>query len=341
MKKLLNVARVLVPAVILASLIGCSSALESDVLSASSLAALSASAQNVETPPPSLIATDWAGYTEPGAGDPVYASLVVLHFEDSSTVTVIKTDLSRTIYAYDYINGGGEVIIDPDTSSYFNIDSAGNIMNLDDELFGVAVTLHLLPKLTLDQLTGTVWDTITPRQIYSSIDFEPGTYPIIGNVQATFGDGTFPLYNLDYYDNVSAGIIESLGMFYLDYREDCDGNDVIAVIFPNFYGYHMTQEVVYLPSRVVLKTLEETKWEAADGTTVTFSSGEATFSDDSEPHPYVYNGFEAGGVGKPTDSPSPEGGSFEITHTDTEPLKLNFYDFRASGANKVFTPLQP
>jgi hypothetical protein len=307
MKKI-KIARVLVFALAAASFWGCSSALESDPLPGeAAINGLSASVQGV-TQPASLEKTDWFGPTDLGK-EPYY---VVLNFGENFNGNILGSDLTLTTftYTYDSDDGTGTITTILGTED-FETDGTAMKATIPG---GITVDASLIVP-TLDKMTDTVWDTITPRNIYSSLDFEAAT------VQTTFGDGTFPLYGLLYYDGVSAGLIEDMGLFYLAYNED----DILTVVFPDFYRYHMGQDVVYTPSALYLASLNGTVWRATSGISevLTFTTTGASFDgDDTFNATYVYNGKQAGGA-------TNGAGSFLVIPGN--PNTLRFYSFGTHG----------
>jgi hypothetical protein len=146
----------------------------------------------------------------------------------------------------------------------------------------------------------------------------------------TFGDGTFPVYEILYYNGGSMGLIQNAGLFYLG--QDTSGNN--TVIFPDFYGYHTNQDVIYTASTQLLATIAGTNWKAEDdgqimtfagiGNSVTFSGGSLSLTTT-----YVYNGYQAGGINDGI-------GSFEVDPDGTS-LSILFYNFNGSGTSKTFS----
>jgi hypothetical protein len=335
MKKLLTRAGALASLLILASLMGCFSGLESDSLGNALPRQITDPAAEVFLPPPSLANTDWGGIPSGGAT----ADFVALSFKGDGTVTAFTaTPPGGTTYSYIYNAPNGVIYIGtPPGTDSFTIDNNTILHLVDTSIFGVTVDMKLLPKLTHQELLDFVGEGKTPRYDYSSIAFVPDP-PKLGYAQMTFEDGTFPDYGLSEYDDVAIGIIDTLGLFYLDYNSA----GAISVVFPNFYGYHPTDPVIYDPSPQIITTLAGTVWQDANSNTVSFdSAGNAVFRDlPSQSFPYFYNGYRAGGVGLPTPTPTTDGGSFEIDK-GANTLELLFYNFRDTGSPNTFELLQP
>jgi hypothetical protein len=347
MKKF-NLARVLIPALVLASFFGCSNGLDGDALSGVPLTAQDGGALSGVLPaarsagaapeaaayPASLVNTRWLYNPVPAATEPRAA---VVSFVDASHVVVIGSDISYTQYDYSYApgTGSGSILLSGTVKSTFQIDSDGTLITITAGVYVFSFTADLLPAITQPGLAGKVVNGPTPRYPFNTIDFKTGA---IGSlVQTTFGDGTFPAYQLVYYDGLGAGIIEKMGLFYLG--PDSSGN---SVIFPDFYQYHMDEDVTYTLSAEVLGSLTGTTWTASDNSTVTFkvnpahNTNYAVYSGSTLGYPYVYNGKSAGGVGLGSPGVSTEGGSFEVDIDSSGKLSLKFYNFRNTGVTKIF-----
>ncbi|MDR1176213.1 MAG: hypothetical protein LBK83_12185 [Treponema sp.] len=315
-KHIFGFARVAIPALALAFVMGCSQGFESDTLSGGGLAGgFSASVQKGVEQPADLAGTDWLITT--GIGMEPY--FIVVNFSDDENGNLLGSDISRTTFSYTYEpnDGTGEITTLVGTGD-FEIDTS-DVMTITIPGYANQFTASLIVP-TLDTMTGSVWNGPTPRYSYNSLDFEDSA------VQTTFGDGTYPLYNLIYYDGVSAGLIEDMGLFYLKF----DSAGVLTVVFPDFYRYHMSTPVVYTPSAPLLKSLNGTVWSATGSIkeTVTFTADGADFSgDDPFNAKYVYNERQAGGV-------SNGAGSFRILAGST--LSIEFYNFRGQG-DVIFT----
>jgi hypothetical protein len=307
-KKLYHWMRVAIPVLALAFVFGCEQGFEGEGPSNGiSVNGAALSVKSGVTIPATLEGTDWLINTDLGA-EPYY---IVVNFSDDANGNLLGSDISRTTFTYDYENGSGTIT---------TLVGTGRITAISDDeltidipgLSGLFTANLIVP--TLDTMTDSVWNGETPRYTYASIDFEAND-----TVQTTFADGTYPVYNLIFYDGVSAGLIEDMGLFYLRYDE----NDVLTVVFPDFYRYHMGQDVIYYPSALLLKSLNGTVWTTDGGKeTVTFTADGADFAGtDTFNAKYVYNNRQAGGV-------SNGAGSFEID--PTSPLELLFYAFRGS-----------
>jgi hypothetical protein len=332
LKKLFGFARVAIPVLALAFVTGCSQDFEGGASSNGISLNGVESRTGVNDPPLVLENTDWAGPTD--VND--VSSTVVAAFRNDvingPTVTFLAGDLSMTTYPYSYTGTGIGTIIGPTSPVAFTINNAGTVMSIATGIYTAPVTLTLLPKLTLAELDETAWNGSTPRYSYASLDFDTD---VTNSVQATFGDGTFPVYALDYYDNVSAGFIEDMGFFYL--RKDAKGTT--TVVFPNFYQYHIGDEVVYLPSTQIIASIDGTTWmvqASPANETVIFRGNTASFTGTNPDFyaSYVYDGYQAGGV-------NGGAGSFRIQYDgNTGQYKMLFYDFKGGG-NLTFTLLQP
>jgi hypothetical protein len=319
-KKLNLLARVLVPLFVAASFFGCSSALESGLLpGGAGIDGLSASFQ--QAPPPTLAGTDWLIDTELGE-EPYF---IVVNFNDEDDGVLLGSDISVTTFSYTYETSDG-------TGTITTLVGTGNF-KVDDAIMSIEIPgLQMFPAdlivPTLTTMTGFVGYGETPRFPYNTVDFESGITQtagyVPGRVRTTFGDGTYPIYDLIYYDGVSAGLIEDMGLFYLAY----DSSNVITVVFPDFYRYHMGQPVVYTPSDVILPSLEGSIWGTSTGSdTVRFSEGTAYFTGDHIfSTPYFYDGYQAGEADNAGGSSGL--GSFRIL--DTSPLTLRFYVYQST-----------
>ena len=179
-KKLNLLARVLLPLFVAASFFGCSSALESGLLQGEAIIdGLSASFQ--QAPPPALANTDWL-MDKGASADPRY---VVINFSDCGVGKLLDSNGDDTDFTYDYAydpqTGKGTITVGSVTWSFTVTDGVMTVTIPNEGTF----TANLL-EARLSTITGYVGDTITPRQIYSSIDFEADCV----TVQMTFGDGT-------------------------------------------------------------------------------------------------------------------------------------------------------
>jgi hypothetical protein len=334
-KKLNLLVRVIVPLLAVASFFGCSSALESDISGGAGTGGLAASVQKLSVAQPaSLAGTDWGGDTSAFGKPPYY---VVANFSNAVDGNFLETNTTApTPFEYTYNPSNGTGTIDDGTNTgKFTINSAGTSMVIDmPGRYPAAFTVTLISPKQAD-MTGTVWNTITPRDIYSSIDFETKT------VQTTFGDGTFPLYDLLYYDGVSAGLIQTLGLFYLRYNE----KHVLTVVFPAFYNFHMGVDVVYTPSEEVRASIENTVWYSSDiDETVTFSGGRAFFDGNADEFdaPYVYNGYQAGGAGGPSGSTDYAGSFIVEDHGLGNAQSITFYNYmNRNNAVTFYKQIQP
>lgn len=314
-KKLNLLARVIVPLFVAASFFGCSSALESGLLPGGAVIdGLSASFQ--QAAPPALANTDWLMDKGSGA-DPRY---IVINFIDNDDGKLLDNngDITNFTYAYTYDpqTGKGTITVSGVTWTFTVTDGVMSIVIPNEGTFPAT-----LIEVRLTTITGFVGNGPTPRYDYSSIDFETDGV----TVQMTFADGTYPFYELVYYDGVSAGIIDTLGLFYLDYSN----NGTASVIFPDFYGYHMGQNVVYTTSAEILPSLEGSIWGTSTGSdTVRFSGGRAYFTGgyifDTA---YFYDGYQAGGAYGAGGSDTL--GSFRILDT-TSPLTMRFYVYQGT-----------
>lgn len=279
----------------------------------------------------SLAGTDWINM-EPLSGQPLY---VVTNFVTNPTGRVagtgnfLQNDLDSPVafeYSYDPNTGTGAIdAIDYDPGT-FTVSPDGTTMDITMPEYPSTFTAILLDA-TLSTMNGTVWNTITPRGIYSSLDFEEDS------IQAVFGDGTFPEYGLLFYDGVSAGLTQAMGIFYLDYNED----NVLTVNFPNFYHYH-PDPVVYTPSEEVRASLNGTVWAAKTiNETVTFETSEAAFAGNVKVTvPYVYNGKQAGGAGDRPYTKS-EPGSFIVQDNGPgNPQSVMFFNWLNSNETLTF-----
>jgi hypothetical protein len=322
------IARVIVPLLAVASFFGCSSALEGDIPGGAGTGGPAASVQKVSAYPASLAGTDWGG--APDVTPPAEPRYVVLSFtagsgtpESGTGVLLLSSSDDPDDFGYDYDASSGNGVIY--TATYgdgkFSIDVNTNVMTfILPDLAAQDYYLNLIvPRLP--SINGTVWNTITPRNIYSSIDFETDT------VQTTFGDGTFPLYDLLFYDGISAGLIRTMGLFYLDYNSD----GVLTVVFPDFYRYHMGVPVIYTPSENVLSSVDGTVWATKNADeTVTFTGGYAVFKGaDNFTAPYLYNDKQAGAAGVPPGTVNDAGSFLVAANGSGNPLTLTFFNYKS------------
>jgi hypothetical protein len=312
-KKLNLLARVIVPLFLAASFFGCSSALESGLLpGGAGIDGLSASFQ--QATPPALANTDWLIDNGEGA-DPRY---IVINFSDCGVGKLLDNNGTITDFEYTYDPETGEGAITGDGVDWtFTVtDGVMTITTSDEEEF----TANLI-EVRLSTITGFVGNGPTPRYDYSSIDFETDGV----TVQMTFADGTYPPYKLITYDGVSAGFIDTLGLFYLRLEDN-----VTKVVFPDFYGYHMGQDVVYTPSAQIFSSLEGSIWGTSTGSdTVRFSAGRAYFTGgyifDTA---YFYDGYQAGGAYGAGGSDTL--GSFRIIDNCVDPVTMRFYVYQGT-----------
>jgi hypothetical protein len=293
---------------------GCAQGFEGDALSGAQ------SGRSVLAPPATLVNTDW--YYEDSSGS------YVLGFRNNGAGNRLNSNISQTAFTYTYASGTGTIIIGGST---WDITVDGNDMEIDDGTETLEAT-----ELTAqdDDLTGFVGNTITPAKIYSSIDFVDGSAGEDGTAQMVFGDGTFPTYTVIFYDGVSAGLIERLGLFYL---EDT-GSGNYNVVFPYFYTYHSTP-VIYEPSAEVLATLVNTTWSAQGITEkVVFGVGTADFTGDYESAnlPYVYDDRQSGAAGVyPLTQPYP--GSFLVEGDEVSGYTMTFFNWLDKDTEVTFT----
>jgi hypothetical protein len=317
-KKLNLMVRVLLPALIVAAfLTGCFSGVESDSLAGRTVEnGRSVSVRQVEAYPASLANTDWV--SDEASSQPYY---IVLNFSTATIGNVLQNNSNTPVaipYRYTASTGGGSISGTGWTGD-FQIDPSGTTMTLTTAAGPVYTLTLIVPQRT--DMTGFVGDTITPRNIYSSIDFEASR-----TVQTTFGDGTFPAYNLLYYDGVSAGIIDTLGLFYLS----TNASGALTVVFPDFYRYHMGQPVIYATSSLVLASLAGTRWiSTPSGATVVFTATQAIFSDPTVGAiSYVYNNYQAGGAGVVPGTVN-DPGSFLVANSGSSSQTLTFFNYKS------------
>jgi hypothetical protein len=310
-----------------ASFFGCSSALESDTLPGEVTISGLAQVQQAKPsdPPATLVETDWLIETGFSYDKP----FIVVNFFDGATGNLLfssEGDPEPFGYTYTPATGAGSFTGD-NYQGTFTARSDGVTMDVTINDIGTFVAALIDAKR--GNMDGTVWETeATPRDIYSSLDFEGDV------IQTVFGDGTFPEYELLFYDGVSAGLTEDMGLFYLDY----DASGVLTVVFPKFYNYHPAP-VVFTPSDEVLDSLENTVWFASGiSETATFTDrGQAVFSGSAwaDTVPYVYDGKQAGGAGnRPYTRGEP--GSFRVAEVGKDQFTLTFFNWLNSGNMVTF-----
>jgi hypothetical protein len=146
-RKILSWTSVVLPMLILASLIGCSSGLESDV-SVEGIATPNGqmSVQKVVVPPVSLDNTEWGGNTnfpEEYTG-PAY---VIIRFVDSTYAVLLKSDITRTscTYTYDADLGEGTITTEGNTESAFTAD--GETISIAAGIFDYGFDVQFLPAV--------------------------------------------------------------------------------------------------------------------------------------------------------------------------------------------------